>query len=185
MRNLLKYFLQGLFLLAPVVITLYILYRSLLFVENIIPTKIPGLGILILISVLTLTGYLGSTILSQLFKYFGEIMEKIPFVKLIYSSLKDIFEAFVGQKKKFDKPVLVKMSQTQEIERIGFITQKNLSQIGIEGNKVAVYFPFSYAITGELLIVPAENVSIINASSAEVMRFIVSGGVTQIEDDKP
>ena len=99
--------------------------------------------------------------------------------------MKDIFEAFVGQKKKFDKPVLVKMSQTQEIERIGFITQKNLSQIGIEGNKVAVYFPFSYAITGELLIVPAENVSIINASSAEVMRFIVSGGVTQIEDDKP
>ncbi len=185
MRNLLKYFLQGLFLLAPVVITLYILYRSLLFVENIIPTKIHGLGILILISVLTLTGYLGSTILSQLFKYFGEIMEKIPFVKLIYSSLKDIFEAFVGQKKKFDKPVLVKMSRTQEIERIGFITQKNLSQIGIEGNKVAVYFPFSYAITGELLIVPAENVSIINASSTEVMRFIVSGGVTQLEDDKP
>ncbi len=184
MRRLLKYFLQGLFFLAPVSITVYILYSAFYFVENLLPTKIPGLGILILISAVTLTGYLGSTILSKLFTYFGEFMEKIPFVKLIYTSLKDIFEAFVGQKKKFDKPVLVKMSKTQDIERIGFITQNDLKQIGIEGEKVAVYFPFSYAITGELLIVPAAHVSPIHASSADVMRFIVSGGVTHIEEEK-
>ncbi len=184
MRSFFKYFLQGLFLLAPVAITVYILYSAFLFVENILPTKIPGLGILILISIVTLTGYLGSTILSQLFKYFGEIMGKIPFVKLIYSSLKDIFEAFVGQKKKFDKPVLVKISKKQDIERIGFITQKDLLHIGIDGNKVAVYFPFSYAITGELLIVPAENITELKSSSGDVMRFVVSGGVTQIDENK-
>ena len=90
-----------------------------------------------------------------------------------------MISAFVGQKKRFTEPVLVKIAP--EVEKIGFITCKDLSKIGINEDKVGVYLPFSYAITGNFIIVPAQNIRLLDVPSAEIMKYIISGGVTEIE----
>ena len=108
-------------------------------------------------------------------------MEKTPLIKLIYSSMKDMMSAFVGKKKQFNAPVLVKMGDMIEFERLGFVTKEDLSDLGISSDKVAVYFPFSFAISGQVLIVPKKNISVVHASSADVMKLIISGGVTNVE----
>jgi uncharacterized membrane protein len=107
-------------------------------------------------------------------------MEKVPFIKVIYSSTKDFMSAFVGQKKKFTETVMVKMNNDAEIYKLGFITQKDLSNIGIKEGMIAVYLPHSYNFSGNLFIVPAANVTPINAPPSEMMKFIVSGGITEI-----
>jgi uncharacterized membrane protein len=112
------------------------------------------------------------------------MMEKAPLVKVIYTSLKDLLSAFVGKEKKFNQPVLVKINGTDEIMRLGFITQEDLTFIGIEDRFVAVYFPHSYNFSGNLLIVPRKNVIKVSGPSAEVMKFIVSGGVTDLDHIK-
>jgi uncharacterized membrane protein len=105
---------------------------------------------------------------------------KTPLLKIIYSSVKDLIEAFVGEKKRFTQPVLVTMTREPVIQRIGFVTENDLTNLGIPLGKLAVYFPFSYGFNGQLFIVPAENVTPINASGTEMMKFIISGGVTEI-----
>ena len=113
---------------------------------------------------------------------FNKILEKVPLLKIVYSSVKDLLSAFVGKKKRFTKPVLVKMEG--EVERIGFITQRDLTHLGVSADKIGVYIPFSYAVTGNLIIVPKSNVTPIDGSSADIMKFIISGGVTSIEGEK-
>ena len=95
--------------------------------------------------------------------------------------MKDLMSAFVGKKKQFKTPVLVKMGEGIELERVGFITKEDLSELGISADKAAVYFPFSFGINGQVLIIPKKNISTIQASSSDVMKFIVSGGVTNVE----
>ncbi|HNP99199.1 MAG TPA: DUF502 domain-containing protein, partial [Bacteroidia bacterium] len=95
-----------------------------------------------------------------------------------------LVEAFVGEKRRFNKPVLVRLEKDNDINRIGFITQEDLSEIGLGKDKVAVYLPFSYSFAGELIVLPRENISPINASGTDMMKFIISGGVTEIKDGK-
>ena len=111
-----------------------------------------------------------------------KILDRLPLIKIIYSSVKDLLSAFVGKKKRFTEAVLVKMEGN--VERLGFITQKDLTQLGISEDKIGVYIPFSYAVTGNLIIVPKENITPIKGSSADIMKFIISGGVTSIEEKK-
>jgi uncharacterized membrane protein len=92
--------------------------------------------------------------------------------------------AFVGKEKKFTEPVLVKMSKDSDLEKIGFVTQHDLSALGIETGKVAVYMPFSYALSGSLFIVPVENIKPLNTNSTEIMKFVVSAGVTSVAGHK-
>ena len=180
MKRLLAYFLQGLLYTIPIAATVYVVIESIVLIDGIIPVKVPGLGILILIIAITLVGVLGNTfIVRQLFSL-ERILDKIPLIKIIYTSVKDLLSAFVGKKKRFTEPVLVKMEGN--VERLGFITQKDLSDIGIPLNKIGVYIPFSYAVTGNLIIVPKDCVTPIDANSADIMKFIISGGVTELDE---
>jgi uncharacterized membrane protein len=187
----LRYFIQGLILITPVTITIWAVYKLFTWVDDILKdyitgflgVEIPGLGFVLLLLSITLIGLMGSTILfTPIWSYFDKLLTKAPLIKLIYTGIKDLVSAFVGQKKRFTEPVLVKISSTTDMEKLGFITNKDLSIIGLSTDKVAVYLPHSYAWSGNLVIVPAKHVRPIDASTADVMKFIISAGVTNIED---
>lgn len=189
-RYIIRYFLQGLIIIAPLSITIYVLYVSFVFIDNLLQQyieqytgiSIPGLGFVVIIVGLTLIGFLGSTIIFKpIVHYFDRLVSKAPIVKIIYTSIKDFFTAFVGQKKRFTEPVLIKINKDTDLQKLGFVTNKDLSVLGIEGEKVAVYLPHSYNFSGNLFVVPAENVSPIKASSSDVMKFVISAGITDIE----
>jgi uncharacterized membrane protein len=188
MKQIMRYFFQGLLYLAPSAITIYIVYFIFTFVdsqmrqyiERLFDIDIPGTGILVLVLVITLLGFVGQTLLFKPINIaIDNIMAKAPFVKLIYSSIKDLMSAFVGKEKKFNKPVLVKVNLISNLEKMGFMTQTDLSELNIK-DKVAVYFPHSYNFSGEMFIVPVEHITPLNIPSAEAMKFIVSGGVTKV-----
>ena len=183
MKRFLRYFLQGLLFVIPLTFTIYIIVASVTWIDSIIPDLFhvelfPGVGFLIVISIVTAVGYLGSTLIAKpAFTVFENFLYKLPIVNLIYSSIKDVIGAFVGDKKKFNQPVLVKVNKDFNIYRLGFITQSDLKILDLQ-DKAAVYFPHSYNISGNLFIVPREHITILNVSSSEVMKFIVSGGVS-------
>ena len=184
LKNVPKYFLQGLFYTIPIAITIYVVIQIFIILDGLLPTKTPGLGILIIIVTITFIGYIGSTILSSsmgsLFRYGERVLLRIPFIKIVYTAIKDLVGAFMDKQKTFNKPVLVKLSKESNIEKLGFITRESLSDLGIENAKVAVYLPHSYAFSGNMFIVETEHVTPLDASSAEVMKLIVSGGVASI-----
>ena len=182
MKRILGYFLQGLLYLVPIAATIYVVVKAVVLIDGIIPIKFPGAGLLIILVVVTATGFLGGTIIVRRILRLEKLLEKVPLLKIIYTSVKDLLSAFVGKKKRFTEPVLVKMEGG--VERIGFVTQRDLTHLGISADKIGVYIPFSYAVTGNLIIVPKENVSPINGSSADLMKFIISGGVTEMEDER-
>ena len=135
---------------------------------------------MVLFILITLLGFIGQFIIFKpLRKLIDNVMAKAPFIKLIYSSIKDLMSAFVGSEKKFDKPVLVKVNLISNLEKMGFVTQTDLSEINIK-DKVSVYFPHSYNFSGEMFIVPVEHITPLDIPPAEAMKFIVSGGVTKV-----
>ncbi|MFT6199231.1 MAG: putative membrane protein [Vicingaceae bacterium] len=180
-KTLVKYFLQGLFYVVPIGVTVYLIVWLVVKIDGIINLDIPGLGLIAILIGITLIGFLGSHFFVSYLRPLDRAMEKTPLIKLVYTSMKDLMNAFVGKKKQFKTPVLVKMGEGLEVERMGFITKDDLSEMGISTDKVAVYFPFSYGINGQVMIIPKKNISIIHASSSDVMKFIVSGGVTNVE----
>ena len=191
MAKIVRFFLQGLILIAPVAITIYALVVLFEFVDgllivtltNLTGIKIPGLGLLIILVTITLIGYLGGTILFRpILNSLDKIISQAPLVKIIYTSIKDFMSAFVGKDKKFTEPVLVKVNKDAELYKLGFITQHDLTKLGIEKGMVAVYLPHSYNFSGNLFVVPVENVKAIDASPTEVMKFIVTAGVTSIPE---
>ena len=105
------------------------------------------------------------------------VLERLPFVRLLYSSTRDLLNAFVGEKRRFDKPVIVTPLIGGQARAIGFVTQETLESMGMREH-VAVYLPQSYNFAGSLLIFPTSAVEPLDAESADVMAFIVSGGVT-------
>lgn len=190
-KTLANYFFQGLLFIAPISITIWAIYflfnwiNGILqgYIDKVIGINIPGLGIVILLVSISLIGFLGSTILFRpIINYFDRLLVKAPLIKIIYSAVKDLVSAFVGQKKRFNQPVLVKVGKDSDLEKIGFITNEDLSILGQLNEKVAVYLPHSYAWSGNLFIVPVSNVTRIKASPTEVMKFIISAGVTQIDE---
>ena len=190
MKKLRKYFFQGLLFLVPVGLTIYIVYQIYIFINGllidyirpIIHVNIPFLDLLIVLTVIALVGLLGDTFIFRPVKNLvNKAFMKIPVINLLFTSLKDILSAFVGKERKFSNPALVKINHLTNLEKLGFITQEDLSKIGVRDKKVAVYFPHSYNFSGELFIVPAEQVTPLDLPSSEVMKFIVSGGVIDIE----
>lgn len=178
---IIKYFLQGLLLTAPLAFTITLTYSAIEWFDNLLKIQTPGIGLLILLVSITFLGFLATTIIIRpLFNIIDIAISKTPFLGIIYSSIKDLFSAFVGNDKKFNKPVIVKLNSELDLEKIGFITQSDLSQLGIDG-KVAVYLPHSYNFSGELFIVPSQNVTALNLPATEVMKFIVSGGVAKLK----
>jgi uncharacterized membrane protein len=202
LKKLFQYFLQGLIILAPIAITVFAVTSLFIWVDGILPNlihklfptllgvgnngnpkNIPGLGFIVVIILVLLVGYISSSfVVSKLVDLFDSVLEKTPGIKFIYSTLKDFFEAFAGNKRKFDKSVLVSIDAV-DIWRIGFITHEELTQFDLQ-EYVAVYVPQSYGFAGNLFFVKKERVRILNdISSAEAMKFAISGGVTEIEEE--
>lgn len=179
-KRFIKYFFRGILFVIPLALTVYIIILTINFLDGIIPISIPGLGILIMIASITFVGYLASLFITKpLFDLFEKWIFKIPLINIVYTSIKDLMSAFVGDKKKFNIPVIVKLSEN--ISRLGFITQDNLSALE-EKDLVAIYFPHSYNFSGNLYLVPRQNVRILhNVKSSDIMKFIVSGGVSNLE----
>lgn len=189
MKRLGAYLLQGLLLIAPMAATVYIVFFLFQFTDGLLSTylekffqlKIPGLGILIIICLLIFLGIIGETIFARPIKFLiKSILERAPLLRLIYTSVKDLFSAFVGKEKKFQRPVAVLIDEKNDIWRMGFLTNDKMEEMGLEG-KVAIYFPFSYNISGILYFVPANRIKPLNISSAEAMKFIISGGVSEMD----
>ncbi|MDE3234583.1 MAG: DUF502 domain-containing protein [Bacteroidota bacterium] len=201
LRKLLQYFLQGLVVLAPIGITIWVVITLFNFVDGILPNVIhslfpgwmekdaagnlrrfPGFGSLVVIVFVLLVGRISSSFLfSRIVSGFDNILEHTPGIKFIYSSVKDFFEAFAGNKKKFDKPVLVNVDAT-DVWRIGFVTQSDADNFDLEDH-IVVYVPHSYAISGITYIVPKEKVKPLRKiSAADAMKFAVSGGVSDVSE---
>ncbi len=187
--SMIRYFGQGLLYLVPISITVYVIYTIFTYFESLseplemkyIGFQIPGLGLLIMLVFITLVGLIGSSfIFKPLVRYFEYLINKAPLIKDLYSAVQDLMGAFVGGKKKFTEPVLVKMDASG-LMRIGFVTRKTgVPEMGIVSSQLVVYLPYSYGIMGTVIVVPKENVFPINLPSTEVMKFIVSGGVTEV-----
>ena len=181
---LFRSFLQGLILLSPIALTGYLLYRIFTGVDDLVPSLPRGLGFLIIIGVVTVIGYLGTRLFlgRWIFDAFSYVLAHTPGIKYIYSSIRDIINSFVGDKKRFNKPVWVRVKESPEMWRIGFQTQDEMQSLGM-GDKVAVYLPHSYAISGWVIIIDKINVKEVNTMTAgEAMKFAVSGGITTLEE---
>jgi uncharacterized membrane protein len=201
LKKLLEYFLQGLIILAPIAITIWSVTALFTFVDSILPAlierlfpglfktsrlnplRIPGFGLILVLVSVVLVGYISSSfIIGRLVVLFDKVLDRTPGIKVIYSTVKDFFEAFAGNKRKFTKSVLVSV-QANDTWQIGFVTQQEVQQFGL-AEYVAVYVPKSYAFAGQLYFVRKESVRLLtDVSSAEAMKFAISGGVTELDED--
>ncbi|MEO7081417.1 MAG: DUF502 domain-containing protein [Flavobacteriales bacterium] len=183
-RLLLGYFFRGLLLIVPVAVIVAVAFEALRWLDQIVQVDIPGLGIVIVLTSIIVIGWLGSTFFYQrMAEIFEDILRRVPFLKTVYDALKDLMEGLVGSKKKFDRPVLVTPLDGSGLGQLGFLTQEDLSHLGVDSNHVAVYVPYSFAWSGRLFIVPVACVTPIDAKAAEVMKFILSGGVTRVDEE--
>ena len=180
MSRLLKYFFRGVIVLAPLAITIYICVAIFVRIDRWLGFAIPGIGFVITIALITLVGFLASNLITRgLLSAVESVFARLPLVRLLYGSTRDLLNAFVGEKRRFDKPVLVTLVPGSNAQVIGFLTQESLQLEGMRGH-VTVYVPQSYGFAGQLVVVPAEQVRAIDADSSNVMAFIISGGVTEI-----
>ena len=191
-KSLFNYLVRGALVILPIAAALFFIYwavskvDSALNLSNVIwvdqtgkPVYIPGLGILTVIVILIIVGIIVTNFVTEpIKKWFGRWFKRLPVFNVIYTSFKDLTEAFVGDDKKFSEPVVVEINESG-LKQIGFLTQKDLSKIGYSG-EVAVYFPLSYSFAGQLCIVNSNKVKPLNMSASEAMKFIVSGGVSQL-----
>jgi uncharacterized membrane protein len=201
LKRLLQLFLQGLIVLAPIGITVFVIVSLFKWIDSFLPNtlhslfpswmkknasgnveNIPGLGFIVVIGLVLFVGWLSSLfVVSRLVEVFDKVLERTPGIKIIYSSVKDFLEAFAGNKKKFDKPVLVNIDHG-DVWRVGFITRDDAPDFDMPEH-VIVYLPHSYAISGITYLVPRQQVKILtNISAADAMKFAVSGGVVDIEE---
>jgi uncharacterized membrane protein len=193
-KRIATYFFQGLLLIAPASFTIYIIVGIFDFLnrntrpifERIFHFSFPGIGIIVFAASITLLGFLGSTVLIKpILNIIENLLEHTPLVKDIYSSFKDFISAFISNKKKFNTPVMVEMGKGTGIHRLGFITDDDPSEFHIK-DKVAVYIPMSYTFTGQLFIVNKDQITALPSSmSADMIKYILSGGVTEVEEREP
>ncbi len=192
--KLFQYFLQGLLVMAPIAITAYAVYWVVSTLDNLLPIFVReeangqitirnyGLGFLIIIVAIVLIGWLSSFFIrSSLFHLFDSLLSKTPGIRFIYSTTKEFFEAFAGEKKKFNKPVLANIDDN-DVWRVGFITQEEVTDFGFT-DYVAVYIPMSYSIAGNVYLLPRARVRVItDVNATDAMKFAISGGVTNVDD---
>lgn len=191
MKRLIGYFFKGLFVLVPVVVTVYVIYAVFTKIDGLLripmpgaDKPLPGTGFIATLILITLIGFLASNILTKnLLGLVDRIFARLPLIKILYTSVKDLIGAFVGDKKMFDKPVLATLSTNSNAKVLGFITNEDMTFLGIKEH-VAVYLPQSYNFAGNLIILPKNLVSPIEKNSSEVMTFIVSAGVSS-KSNKP
>ncbi|MBB5622096.1 putative membrane protein [Pedobacter cryoconitis] len=191
-KALLNYLIKGLLIVLPIALSIYIVIwavttvDSWLNVNNILGVdprtgesrNIPGLGLALVIALILTAGiFVTNFVTEPMYNWFNRWMNRLPGLNFIYSSIKDLTEAFVGDEKKFNHPVLVEM--TADIKRIGFMTQNDLSSIGLPGDCV-VYFPFSYSFAGQVCVVSKDKIKELKMNAADAMKLVVSGGVSHL-----
>jgi uncharacterized membrane protein len=177
--RLLNYFFRGLIVLAPAVITVYVFWLIFSAVDRWMGLRYPGLGVAVTIVLITLFGFLTSSVLARwLVRLVDNVFGRLPLVRLVYSSTRDLLDAFVGEKRRFERPVVVTTHADGVEKAFGFITQEAMARFGLDDH-VTVYLPFSYTFTGVIRIYPSRNVKPLATDSAELMAFVVSGGVTE------
>ena len=179
-KRLLNYFIQGLLYTAPIAITVYAVFALLRTLDQIIPVDYPGVGLLALLILITLVGFLGEYALKlRIVKLVDRMLEGLPLVKLIYTSVKDVMKSLTGKKKGFQQPVLLRLSLNEQVRRVGFVTDEALRDLGTPNDDlITVYVPHSLAISGQVFVVPKTYVEPLNAKAADVMKYIIAGGVT-------
>ena len=189
LRLFLRSFIQGLIIIGPFAITVWIIWYIVFSIDNLVPSvsgKFPGLIFFIVIIGTAFIGFMGNKFIIGRLIVDGVdyVLEHIPGIKFIYTSLKDVLGSFVGDKKKFNVPVWVKTNENPEIWRIGFLTQSDMSAVNLD-QMVAVYLPHSYAVSGWVIVTQFNNIKEVNGmSSAEAMKFAVSGGVAGFHSDE-
>lgn len=195
-KKLLQYFLQGLLILGPVTITAYFLYWAVSSIDSLIPifsytdtqgvvhVRNYGIGFVIIIAFLIIIGYVSSFFITSRFvSFFDKLLEKTPGIKHIYATTRDFFEAFAGENKKFTKNVLANVDDN-DVWRFGFVTREDMEDFGLK-DYVTVYVPMAYSIAGNVYVIPKNRVRLIdNISASQTMKFAVSGGVTDIDEDE-
>lgn len=195
-KKLLQYFLQGLLILGPVTITAYFIYWAVSSIDGMIPiftytdaqglvhVRNYGIGFVLIIAVLIFIGYFSSFFITgRIISFFDKLIEKIPGIKHIYSPTKDFFEAFAGDHKKFTKHVLANVDDN-DVWRFGFVTREDMQDFGLT-DYVTVYIPMAYSVAGNVYVIPKSRVRLIaNISASQTMKFAVSGGVTDIDEDE-
>jgi uncharacterized membrane protein len=193
-KKMLQYFLQGMLLLAPVSISMYSLYFVVSSIDGMIPifTHVDemgkvrvqnyGLGFVIIIAVVIVLGYISSFFITgRIVSFVDKVFQKTPGLKHIYSTTRDFLEAFAGDKKKFTHNVLANIDG-HDVWRVGFITKEDMADFGMK-DYVAVYVPMAYSVAGNVYVVPKDRVrEISNVTSAQSMKFAVSGGITELDD---
>lgn len=178
MKRLLFYFIRGLLITVPTVVTAWLVWQIFIKIDSLLGIATPGVGFLVTIALITTIGFLGSNLLTRgLLAAVESGIERLPLVRLVYNATKDLIGAFVGEKKRFDTPVVVSFTDDGTIRGLGFITQESMDMLGTL-QSVTVYFPQSYAFAGWTFIVPASRVQRLDTSSSDFMAFVVSGGVT-------
>jgi uncharacterized membrane protein len=178
MNWIVKNFLRGLIIVVPIALTLYLIYEAFLRIDRLLNLPYRGVGFAVTIVLIVLIGALASNFFVRKFLQFTEaVFTRAPLVRLIYASIRDLLEAFVGDQKRFNQPVAV--SLTDGVRAIGFMTQEDLAFLAMPG-QVAVYLPFSYSMAGTLVIVPTARVDRLAVDSASVMALVVSGGVSRV-----
>jgi uncharacterized membrane protein len=182
MRRIINYFLQGLVFLVPIVLTLWAAGSTFLAIDNAIRRfvgfPVPGLGFLAALIGVTAFGFLASNFFTRrLLQLFERALDRLPLLKLLHTSLKDLMSAFMGEKRRFNKPVLVDLTGDGRVKAVGFVTRDSMARFG-RPDDVAVYFPQAYHFAGQVVVVPAAAVAPLAIDSPEVMAFVVSGGVS-------
>ncbi|KAB2814127.1 DUF502 domain-containing protein [Phaeocystidibacter luteus] len=190
MKRVIKYFLQGLLYTAPVAVTLYAFYQVFYWVDHMIDGLLPedsemsftGLGVIVIFVGVTAVGVFGSYLLKfPIFSLIEDKLERIPVFNLIYTSIKDFLKSFTGQRKGFKHPVLIKLYENSEIRRLGFVTDDAQDLLkDDEGTLVTVYVPHSFAISGQLFMVPPKYITEVKENSTDVMKYILAGGITEV-----
>ena len=187
MKKLVNYFLRGLLVFVPIALTVFMIVWAFTQLDtvfrDVFRIPIPGLGLLLTVAAITFIGFFASNFIGEtFFELVDKTFTHVPLVKLLYSSLKDFIHAFAGEKKSFDKPVIVELTPEGPMAA-GFITRESLEILGLPGY-VAVYFPQSYNFAGSVLIFPSQRIKPLTMESSRVMAFIVSGGVAGTSGEK-
>ena len=192
-RVLLNYFVKGLLIVVPLGVAIFLIYWAVSRIDSALnlssvfvydskgkPIYIPGLGIVNVILIILIAGVLVTNVITEPIKqWFNRWLNRLPLFKFLYSSIKDLTEAFVGEEKKFNEPVMVEVNEFG-LKKIGFLVKKDMAALGLPG-EVAVYFPYSYSFAGHVVIIAADKVHPIDKSAAEVMKFVISGGVSGLD----
>ncbi len=191
---LLNYFLKGVIVVVPIGAAIFLIYWAVSTIDNALnisdvilpnsktgePVHIPGLGILNVFVVIMIAGVLVTNVVTDpIKKWFHRWINKLPLFKFLYSSIKDLTVAFVGDEKKFSEAVIVEVNE-YGLKKIGFLVQKDLAKLGLPG-EVAVYFPMSYSFAGQVVIIAADKVKPIDKNAADMMKFVISGGVSGLD----